>query len=76
MDTMIPDGSDSVRADVEAERQARVEWEAKAIAEAQASVAAGYYVTEEEVNAWIDSIGTDHELPVPYPTHPRPLDGR
>jgi hypothetical protein len=27
---------------------------------------AGRLVDEAEVDAWIDSIGTDHELPVPY----------
>jgi predicted transcriptional regulator len=36
------------------------------IAQARASVAAGRIVDEAEVDAWIDSIGTDHELPVPY----------
>jgi len=37
------------------------------IAEADADIAAGQTVSEEEVDAWIDSIGTDHELPPPYP---------
>jgi len=35
------------------------------IAEADASVAAGRLIDGVEVDAWIDSIGTDHELPPP-----------
>ena len=58
--------------ETEAERQARLAWEAEGIAKARASVAAGYYATSAEVNAWIDSLGTDNPLPVPYPRHPRP----
>lgn len=51
--------------ETEAERQARLAWEAEGIAEARADVAAGRLVDAAEVDAWIDSIGTDHELPVP-----------
>ena len=76
MDTMIPDGGEAPPEETDAEREARFAWEAKAVAEALASFEAGYYVTEEEVDAWIDSIGTDHELPIPYPLYPRSLDGR
>jgi len=36
------------------------------IAEADADLAAGRLVDEADVDAWIDSLGTDHELPVPY----------
>jgi predicted transcriptional regulator len=36
------------------------------IAEADADIAAGRLVDSAKVKAWIDSIGTDHELPVPY----------
>ncbi len=36
------------------------------IAQAKGSIAAGRIVGEAEVDAWIDSIGTDHELPVLY----------
>jgi predicted transcriptional regulator len=50
----------------EAERQRRREREAAMIAQADASVAAGRVVDEAAVDAWIDSIGTDHELPAPY----------
>ena len=44
---------------------ARLEWELAAIEAARAQVARGEVVTFEEVEAWIESIGTDHELPVP-----------
>jgi predicted transcriptional regulator len=50
----------------QASRQRRLAWEAKMIAEADADIAAGHVVDEAEVDAWIDSIDTDHELPVPY----------
>jgi hypothetical protein len=50
----------------EAERRRPPVWEADGIAKARADVAAGRIVDEAEVDAWIDSIGTDHELPVPY----------
>jgi predicted transcriptional regulator len=48
------------------EAKRRFAWEAARIAEADASLAAGLFVDAAEVDAWIDSIGTDHELPVPY----------
>ncbi len=51
---------------VETERQAVLVREAEGLAKALASAAAGRVVDETEVDAWIDSIGTDHELPVPY----------
>jgi len=41
-------------------------WEAERIAEADADIAAGRMVDSAKVKQWIDSIGTDHELPVPY----------
>jgi predicted transcriptional regulator len=47
------------------ERRRLVE-EATLIAEARADVAAGRLVEPAAVKAWIDSIGTNHELPVPY----------
>jgi predicted transcriptional regulator len=55
--------------ETEAERKARLAWEAAGIAEARADVAAGRLVDAAEVDAWIDSIGTDHELPVPRARH-------
>jgi len=47
-------------------RARRIAREAEGIAKARASVAAGRVVDEAEVDAWIDSIGSDHELPTPY----------
>jgi len=67
------DHANTLCPETEAERQHRLAWEAERIAEADASIAAGYYATEAEVDAWIDSLGTDHPLPVPYPRYPRPL---
>jgi predicted transcriptional regulator len=62
----VPDDStNAARFETEAEQQRRLAWEAEGIAEARADVAAGRLVDEAEVDAWIDSIGTDHELPVP-----------
>jgi hypothetical protein len=51
--------------ETEAERQARLAWEAEGIAEARAELDAGLYVDADEIDAWIESIGTDHELPPP-----------
>ncbi len=73
MDTLDPETGHAPRPETEAERQDRLAWEAEGIAEARASIAAGYYATEAEVDAWIDSLGTAHPLPVPYPRQPRPL---
>ena len=47
---------------VRTERLAR---ERRQIEEARASVAAGRVVSEQAFNAWVDSLGTEHELPVP-----------
>ena len=41
--------------------------EARAIAEAEADVAAGRIVPHEEVVKWLKSWGTDDELPCPEP---------
>ncbi|MGO9173585.1 MAG: CopG family transcriptional regulator [Rhodomicrobium sp.] len=43
------------------------EEEARAIAEAEADVAAGRVVPHEEVVKWLKSWGTPHELPRPEP---------
>jgi predicted transcriptional regulator len=69
MDTAPPpgDGTQAARLETEAERQRRLAWEAEMIAEADAEIEAGLFVEEAEVDAWIDSLGTDHELPVPQP---------
>ena len=47
------------------EKAERIAREAVMITEARASVAAGRVVSLEAVTAWVDSLGTDHELPVP-----------
>ncbi len=73
MDTVNTDTGHISRSESEAERQARMALEAARIGEAEASIAAGYFATSAEVKAWIDSIGTDHRLPVPYPSQSRPL---
>ncbi len=66
MDTNpIPEDS-TLRFETAAARQCRLTREAEMIAEAFADIAAGRLVDEAEVDAWIDSIGTDHALPVPY----------
>jgi predicted transcriptional regulator len=60
------DRADALDSETEAERRDRLAWEAERIAEADADIAAGRLVDSARVKAWIDSIGTDHELPVPY----------
>lgn len=59
------DSADTLSPETEAERQARFAWEAEMIAEADAEIEAGLYVNSADIKAWIDSIGTDHELPPP-----------
>lgn len=48
------------------DRRRRIGREAELIAEALADTAAGRVVSEADVNAWIDSLGTDRELPPPF----------
>ncbi len=72
MNTTNLDAGQPAGSETEAERQSRLSREAEGIACARASIAAGYYATSAEVNAWIDSLGTHDPLPVPYPSHPRP----
>jgi predicted transcriptional regulator len=50
------------RLEIAAEKQRRLAREATMIAEARASAAAGRVVSSEKVDAWIDSLDTDHEL--------------
>jgi predicted transcriptional regulator len=54
----------------EAEQQDRLAWEAERIAQADAELESGLYIDAVEMRAWIDSIGTDRELPPP-PTRRR-----
>ncbi len=65
MDTMNADTNDLPRSETEDDRQARIVREAAGIARARASAAAGRVVPSEAVDAWIDSLDTDHELPPP-----------
>lgn len=45
--------------------QRALDREAGLIAEADADIAAGRLIEEAAIDAWIDSIGTRHELPPP-----------
>jgi predicted transcriptional regulator len=63
---VAPLPNDRAPVETEADRQRRLAWEAEGVAKARESVAAGRLVDSAKVKAWIDSIGTDHELPVPY----------
>ena len=73
MDTIDPnpnDGDGTPEPETEVEKQRRLAWEAEMIVEARAELDAGLYVDVAELDAWIDSIGTEHELPPP-PTRRR-----
>lgn len=61
------DTASSPPAEAALDRQRRIAHEAELIAEADAEIAAGLSVASAEVKSWIDSIGTDQELPPPYP---------
>jgi len=65
-DTPRPAEGAEAPPETEEEMKRRLAWEAERIAEADADVAAGRMVDSAKVKEWIDSIGTDHELPVPY----------
>jgi predicted transcriptional regulator len=67
MDTTNLETDDTPRPENQADRRRRIAWEATMIAEADSDIAAGRLVDEADVDAWIDSIGTDHKLPPPYP---------
>jgi hypothetical protein len=47
------------------QRRMRLTYEARLIAEAEADAAAGRLLEGEAVSAWLESLGTDHELPRP-----------
>jgi predicted transcriptional regulator len=61
------DSGSAARSETEMAKRRRLVWEAEMIAEADAEIEAGLFIDEAEVDAWIDSLGTDHELPVPQP---------
>lgn len=65
MDTPITDPGNLSHRESAADQNARLVWEAAGIAEAQADLEAGNYVDAADVDAWIDSIGSAHELPPP-----------
>jgi predicted transcriptional regulator len=50
-------------------RQKRIDHEAALLAEARASAAAGRTVSEDQVDAWIDSLDSDKPLPMPRSGH-------
>jgi hypothetical protein len=64
MDNPLP-GDNAPPPETDADRKRRIAWEAEMIAQADASVAAGRLIDAAEIDAWVDSIGTDHELPPP-----------
>jgi len=55
-----------LQAESEGAKQRRLAREASDLVLARASAAAVRVVDSAQVKAWIESIGTDHELPVPY----------
>jgi len=63
------DSTQAGRAETDAEKQRRLAWEAEMIAEADAEIEAGLYVDAADIDAWINSIGTEHELPLPPTRH-------
>lgn len=65
MDTMKFASGQPASLETAAERQNRLAWEAEGIARARASATAGRVVSSDAVDAWIDSLDTDHELPPP-----------
>lgn len=51
--------------ETDADRQRRMAWEAKGIARARESADAGRLIDSEAIDAWIDSLGSENELPPP-----------
>jgi predicted transcriptional regulator len=49
------------------QRAARIKWERKAIQQALESVEREGTIPFEEMEAWLDSLGTANELPPPEP---------
>lgn len=61
------DARDDIAHETTPERAARLTAEAQMLAEARAEVEAGQTIALEEIRAWIDSIDTPQERPVPQP---------
>jgi hypothetical protein len=72
-DTPRPAESAKSPPETETEKKRRLAWVAERIAEADADIEAGLLLDAADVNAWIDSLGTDHALPRPEPR--RSVDG-
>jgi hypothetical protein len=49
-------------------RSRRLTLEGLADADTDADADAGHLIDDEAVQAWADSLGTDHELPIPLPS--------
>jgi hypothetical protein len=65
MDTAPLEGSRPESGETPEVRRRRLAKQAEMITEARAQVVAGQTVSLEAVEAWIEGLGTDHELPVP-----------
>ena len=65
MDTTNLEAGGNPCSETVAAKRRRIAWETARIAEARASGAAGRVVSSEAVDAWIDSLGTDHEQTPP-----------
>ena len=53
--------------ETDTDRERRLQWERDAIAHALTQVEAGLVVDLDEVDAWLDSLGAEDELPMPQP---------
>jgi hypothetical protein len=66
-----PAGPDRNCPETAAQRAARLRREADAVAEGLADLAAGRWIEETAVDAWLDALETDPEAPMPTPKgHP------
>ena len=63
---IFPEIADAAPAEAASEQKRRLALEAEMLAEARADVAAGRLIDAADVDAWIDSLGTGHELPPPH----------
>ena len=65
MDTVPNPQEDLAEHEPPEQRRHRLLWEAEAIAEAEAELAAGHGISQGDANAWLDSLDTDRPLPFP-----------
>ena len=68
--------ADAAAPETEEARRARLAWEAERIEEARASIRAEGTIPHEEVRAWVESWGTENELPQPQPRLTAPAAGQ